>query len=195
MKRFIAAFAVSASLSLWSALPAQAQDTGPPGAMKSKERAAMQEGSGGCESFTWDVSHELDVLGKPAQSANAGTDGKKPVHLNLDQHYLVKLVPQSKVKFAVKPGKPMPDDDAHAGVFSFHTPKAGKYRISITTGHWIDVLDGPLLVVSQDFQAQRACEKVHKIVQYELSGNKDFVLQFSGGTEPNVNVAITQVTD
>jgi hypothetical protein len=194
MKRFIAAFAVAACLSRFSALPAQAQDIAPPGAMKPRERAGMQEGPGGCESFTWDVSHELDVLGKPAQSANAGTDGKKPVHLNLDQHYLVKLVPQSKVKFAVKPGKSMPDDAAQAGVFSFHTPKAGKYRISVTTGHWLDVLDGRLVVVSQDFQGQRGCAKVHKIVQYELSGNKDFVLQFSGGTEPNVNLAITQVT-
>ncbi len=47
--------------------------------------------------------------------------------------------------------------------------------------------------MSQDFQGQRGCEKVHKIVQFELSGNKDFVLQFSGGTQPTVNVAITQV--
>jgi hypothetical protein len=176
MKRFIAAFAVSASLSLSCAIPALAQ-----------------EGAGGCDSFTWDVSHELEVLGKPPQSANAGRDGRKPVHLDLDQHYLVKLVPQSMVKFTVKPGKPMLDDGAQAGVFSFHTPKAGKYRISITTDHWIDVLDGPLLVVSQDFQAQRGCEKVRKIVEYELSGNKDFVLQFSGATEPNVSLAITQV--
>jgi hypothetical protein len=34
---------------------------------------------------------------------------------------------------------------------------------------------------------------VHKIVQYELSGNKDFVLQLSGDTQANLDVAITQV--
>ena len=108
MKRFIAAFAVSASLSLSCAIPALAQNAAPPGSMKPKGGESMQEGAGGCDSFTWDVSHELDVLGKPPQSANAGRDGRKPVHLDLDQHYLVKLVPQSMVKFAVKPGKPMP---------------------------------------------------------------------------------------
>jgi hypothetical protein len=193
MKRFIAAFAVSASLSLSSAIPAQAQSAAP-GTMKPRGSAGMQQGSGGCESFTWDVSHEIDVLGAPAQSANAGTNGKHPVHLDLDQHYFVKLVPQSMVKFTVKPGKPMLDDGAQAGVFSFHTPKAGKYRISITTDHWIDVLDGPLLVVSQDFQGQRGCERVHKVVQYELSGNKEFILQLSGGTQANINMAITRVT-
>ena len=193
MKRFIVAFAVSASLTLWSAIPAHAQDAAAQGARKPKGGGGMHDGQGGCDSFTWDVSHELEVLGKPAKSVNAGTDGKKPVHLDLDQHYAVKLAPQGTVKFAVKPGKPMLDDGAQAGIFSFHTPAAGKYRVSITTGHWLDVLDGPLVVVSQDFQGQRGCEKVHKIVQFELSGNKDFVLQFSGGTQPTVNVAITQV--
>jgi hypothetical protein len=179
MKRLVTVFALSASLSLWSAMPVHAQDA--------------KEGAGGCESFTWDVSHELDLLGKPAKAIAAGTDGKKPVHLDLDQHYTVKLAPQGSVKFAIKPGKPQPDDGAQGGVFSFHTPKAGKYRVSITTGHWLDLVDGGLLVVSQDFQGQRGCEKVHKIVQFELSGNKDFVLQFSGATQPNLDVAITHV--
>jgi len=193
MKRFIAAFAVSASLCLLSAVPVHAQDAGPQGAMKPKGGAGMQEGQGGCDAFTWDVSHELDVLGKPAKPVTAGTDAKKPVHLDLDQHYALKLVPQGTVKFALKPSKPMLDDGAQAGVFSFHTPKAGKYRISITSAHWLDVVDGQLLVVSQDSQGQHGCEKARKIVQFELSGNKDFVLQFSGGTQANVGVAITQV--
>jgi hypothetical protein len=149
--------------------------------------------SGGCDAFTWDVSHELDVLGKPAKAITAGTDGKKPVRLELDQRYSVKLVPQGTVHFAVKPGKPVVEDGAQAGVLSFHTPKAGRYRISITTAHWLDVIDGGLVVVSSDFQGQRGCEKVHKVVQYELSGNKDFVLQLSGGTQANLDVAITQV--
>jgi hypothetical protein len=190
MKRFFAAFAVSASLSLLSAIPAHAQDAPKP-AMK--EGGGMREGNGGCDSFTWDVSHELDVLGKPAKSITSGTDGKKPVRMELDQHYAVKLLPQGTVKFAVKPGKPQLDDGAQAGVFSFHTPKAGKYRVSITTSHWLDLVDGALVVVSQDFQGQRGCEKVHKIVQFELSGNKDFALQLSGNTQATLDVAITQV--
>jgi hypothetical protein len=139
------------------------------------------------------VTHELDVLGKPAKSITAATDGKKPVPLELDQHYSVKLAPQDKVKFAVKPSKPALDDGAHAGVLSFHTPKAGRYRVSITTSHWLDLVDGGLIVVSSDFQGQRGCEKVHKIVQFELSGNKNFILQFSGGTQANLDVAVTGV--
>jgi hypothetical protein len=186
MKRFVAALAVSASLALVGAIPVHAQDAPKPG-----DGATLS--GGGCDSFTWDVSHELDVLAKPARAVTAATDGKKPVHLELDQRYSVKLVPQGTVHFAVKPGKPMAEGGAHAGVFSFHTPKAGRYRVSLTTGHWLDIVDGGLVVVSSDFQAQRGCAKVHKIVQYELSGNKDFILQLSGDVQANLDVAITQV--
>lgn len=189
MKRFVAACIVSASLSLLAAIPAQAQDAPIPAAAQADEAPV----SGGCNAFTWDVSHELDVLGKPAKSITAATDGKKPVPLELDQHYSVKLAPQGSVKFAVKPGKPMPDAGAHAGVLSFHTPKAGRYRVSISTAHRIDVIDHGLIVVSSDFQGQLGCEKVHKIVQFELSGNKDFILQLSGGTQAQLDVAITPV--
>lgn len=184
----VAAFTLSASLSLLGAIAAHAQGAAKPAAKA--DEAAM---SGGCDAFTWDVSHELDVLDKPAKAITAGTDGKKPVHLDLDQHYTVKLAPQSAVHFALKPGKPTPEDGAQAGVLSFHTPKPGRYRVSISTGHWLDMVDGKLIVVSSDFQAQRGCEKVHKVVQFELSGNKDFVLQLSGDTKASVDVAITQV--
>lgn len=194
MRRFVAALAVSASLTLMSAGLASAQEGAPPNAMKGAMKGDMPgAGKGGCDSFTWDVSHELAVLEKPAKPITAGGDAKKPVHLDLDQRYAVKLLPQASVHFAVKPGKPMLDDGAQAGLFSFHTPNAGRYRVSITTGHWLDVVDGANLVVSRDFQGQRGCEKVHKIVEFELSGNKDFVLQLSGGTDADLAVAITPV--
>ncbi len=199
MRRFVATLAVSASLSLMSAVPATAQQ-GAAGAVKAPATEEMPQGgqgskggNGGCDSFTWDVSHELAVLDKPAKPITAGTNAKKPVHLDFDQRYAVKLVPQGSVHFAVKPSKPMLDDGAQAGIFAFHTPKAGRYRVSITTGHWLDVVDGGNLVVSRDFQGQRGCEKVHKIVEFELSGNKDFLLQLSGGTDASLGIAITQV--
>ncbi|MEJ1962370.1 MAG: hypothetical protein WDO56_12840 [Gammaproteobacteria bacterium] len=95
--------------------------------MKPAAKGGMPEGAstGGCESFTWDVSHELAVLGQPAKPITAGGDAKKPVHLDLDQRYAVKLLPQGSVHFAVKPGKPMLDDGAQAGVFSFTRRKPG----------------------------------------------------------------------
>lgn len=158
--------------------------------------AFAQEGDGcktGCSAFTWNVSHELAVLDEPAQTLAASKDAKKPVRLELDKHYTLKLAPQTDVKYVVKVGKPTLADGAHGGLATVHVTKAGRYRVSITTGHWLDLVDGGNLVVSRDFQGQRDCEKVHKIVEFELAGERDFVLQLSGGTDANVGVAITQV--
>jgi hypothetical protein len=190
MRPFAAALVIASSLLLVSAPLAHAQDAPKPPAKADSPSAAK---GGGCDAYAWDVSHELDVLGKPAKSIAAGTDGKAPVHIDLDQHYTVKLAPQNAVHFAVKPAKARSDDDAHAGVLAFRTLKPGRYRVSLTTGHWLDVVDGELIVVSSQFQGQRGCEKAHKIVQFELSGNRNFVLQLSGGAEASVGLALTQV--
>jgi hypothetical protein len=189
MKRFVAIFAVSASLPWMSALPALAQQD----AAGAVEAPATDEiPKSGCEAFTWDVSHELAVLEKPAKPIAASTDVKKPALLELDQRYAVRLAPQGSVHFAAKPGRQLADG-AEGGMLSFHTPKAGRYRISLTTGHWLDVVDGGNIIVSREFQAQHGCEKVRKILEFELSGNKDFVLQLSGGMDASVGIAITQV--
>ncbi len=151
------------------------------------------EKTGGCSAFTWNVSHELEVLAQPAQPLAAARDTKKPVRIDLDKHYALKLAPQSEVKYAAKVGKPTLEDGAQGGLVTVHVTSPGRYRVSITTGHWLDLIDGGNLVVSRDFQGQRGCEKVHKIVEFELAGNRDFVLQLSGGTDATVGVAVTQV--
>jgi len=181
LKRLVATLIACGSVFTLAQAPALAQD--------SEERP----GNLGCDAYTWDVSHELDVLSKPAISLNAGSNMKTIAPVDLDKRYAVKLVPQSSVKFAAKVSKPALDDGAQGGMVSFRTGKAGKYRVSLTTGHWLDVVDGGNLVVSRDFQGQRGCEKVHKVVEFELTGNHDFVLQLSGGTAASVGLAITQV--
>lgn len=163
--------------------------------------ALAQEGGGekmvggktGCDAFTWDVSHELAVLAQPAQAITASRDEAKPVKIDLDKHYTFKLAPQGDVKYAAKVGKPTLADGAQGGLATVHVTTPGRYRVSITTGHWLDLVDGTNLVVSRDFQGQRGCEKVHKIVEFELAGDRDFVLQLSGGTDATVGVAVTQV--
>jgi hypothetical protein len=106
----------------------------------------------------------------------------------------VKLAGQSTVTFVAKPGKPTLNDGTHAGLVRFRVEKAGRYRVSISSGHWIDIADGRQLVSSRDFQGQRRCERPHKIVEYELPAGRDLTLQFSGSTDAQVIVAITAVS-
>lgn len=86
----------------------------------------------------------------------------------------------------------MPDGSA-AGLARFRTEKAGRYRVAITSGHWIDIVDDGRLIKSRDFQGARGCERPHKIVEYELPGNRELTLQLSGSPDAEVVLSVTVV--
>jgi hypothetical protein len=113
--------------------------------------------------------------------------------LQPDKLYALQLAGQDKVSFVTTPAKPTLDDGAQAGLARFRVEKAGLYRVSITSGHWIDVLDGVQVVTSRDFQGSRGCERPHKIVEYELPAGRELTLQLSGSPDATVILAITPV--
>ena len=49
------------------------------------------------------------------------------------------------------------------------------------------------LAPAVDFQGQRGCEAPHKIVEFDLDGAKEVVLQLSGAGNPIVHLSVTQV--
>jgi hypothetical protein len=155
---------------------------------------AFSDDADGCSHFSWDVSHELKVMKQTAAPVTAATKpGSQVPLIRIDKLYELKLSAQSAVTYSANPAKPTLNDSAQGGLVRFHTDKAGLYRVSITSGHWIDVVDGEQLVKSKDFSGSRECARPHKIVEFELPANKDLVLQFSGSTDASVVTAITPV--
>lgn len=146
-----------------------------------------------CTTFTWDVSHELAVMKQSPLAVSAAKTPLAVPQFELDKLYELRLAAQSTVTFQAKPAKPALDDGSQAGLVRFRTAQAGRYRVSITSGHWIDVVDGAQPVKSRDFQGQRGCARPHKIVEFELAADRDYILQFSGSTDAQVVVAITPV--
>jgi len=147
-----------------------------------------------CSEFTWDVSRELAVLRQTPRAVAAAVKPSANVpRVEPDKPYEVKLADQSAVTFVVRPGKPTLNDGTHAGLLQFRLERAGRYRVSISSGHWIDIVDGTQIVTSRDFQGQRGCERPHKIVEYELPAGRELTLQFSGSRDAQVIVAITEV--
>ncbi len=144
----------------------------------------------GCDTFTWNVAAELAALATPPVAIVAG-DGSAAARIEPGTRYDARLHPQAGVTLAARPGKPMLDDGAQAGLLTFQVPVDGRYRVSITTGHWIDVVDGGQIVPSLDFQGRRGCPLVHKIVEFQLPAGRDLVLQFAGGRAGESGVAIT----
>jgi hypothetical protein len=156
---------------------------------------AQEQEADGCAHFTWDVSHELAVMKQTAKAVTAATaPGPDTPQIQVNTLYELKLAPQAKVSYSAPPAKPTLNDSAQGGLVVFRTEQAGLYRISITSGHWIDVADGAQLIKSKDFQGSRGCARPHKIVEFELPAHKALTLQLSGSTDPSVIVAVTPVS-
>ena len=150
----------------------------------------------GCSHFTWDVSHELAVMKQTAKPVTAAAKPDVPMpQLQIDELYELKLAPQSTVSYRIPPAKPTVDASAHGGLMRLRVARSGLYRISITSGHWIDVTVDDQLVKSKDFQGSHSCARPHKIVEFELPANRELILQLSGATEASVLMAITAVAD
>ncbi|WP_240099536.1 hypothetical protein [Thermomonas flagellata] len=147
-----------------------------------------------CSGFQWDVQRELTLLQAPALAVAAGATAQTAPTLALERHYRVQLPAQDQVRLAARPGKPMLEDAARAGLLAFDVPRAGDYRIAITSGHWLDVVDAGRVIPSRDFQGQRGCPLVHKIVAYRLPAGR-LLLQLAGGADAEVGVVIVPAAD
>jgi molybdate transport system substrate-binding protein len=158
-------------------------------------QAASAADTDPCNGFTWDVARERAVMKQiPRAVAAALRAGAGVSQIEPEKLYEVKLADQSTVSFVLKPGKPTASDGTYAGLVRFRVEKGGNYRVSISSGHWIDMVDGTHLVSSKDFQGQHGCARPHKIVEYELPAGRDLTLQFSGATDAQAIVAITAVS-
>jgi hypothetical protein len=145
-----------------------------------------------CTTFTWDVSRELAAMRSPAIPVNAMPTTNGPA-LELGKHYAAALLPQPSVSFVVPPARQRKADHPMAGLLSFKTEKTGRYRVSLTTSHWIDLLNGASVIDSKGHEGRGACELLHKVVEFELPANTTITLQLSGGDAAMVGIIVTSV--
>ena len=145
-----------------------------------------------CDGFTWNVSHERAVFATPASAVTAAAAAARPTPtLEVDKLYDVALTPQDKVNFVMAPAKKALADGAYGGMVKLHIPSAGKYRVSMSDGFWIDVITDGKFAPTDDFTGSRECRAPRKIVQYPLPAADNLVLQFSNATSPTVKVTVT----
>ncbi|HEV7605992.1 MAG TPA: hypothetical protein VGO61_01545 [Steroidobacteraceae bacterium] len=146
---------------------------------------------GGCGAFTGDVAHELAVMRAVAIPVNAVAGAANPPpELTLDKHYAISLIAQNHLRLRVKPARDARGGASRAGVFQFEVPESGRYRVSITSRHWIDIVDGETVLSSADHHGP-GCDLVHKIVEFDLTSGRPLTLQLSGQDDAIVGLAIT----
>ena len=158
-------------------------------------QALAGEDGDGCAHFAWNVSHELAVMKQTPLTVAAGAKpGKDVPRVRLEKLYELELVRQGAVTYAVTPAKLRSDDSAQGGLVRLRVDREGLYRVSITSGHWIDIVDGSDFIKSKDFIRARACERPSKIVEFELPPGRDLTLQLSGVPDQKILLAITRVS-
>ncbi|HEY6124060.1 MAG TPA: hypothetical protein VIV63_05385 [Steroidobacteraceae bacterium] len=145
----------------------------------------------GCDAASPDIALELAVMRSPAipVTAVSGKDSPYP-ELQLDKHYAISLIAQSDLEFPAKPRRSARNQAPRGGILRFEVPAAGRYRISTTSRHWIDVVDGKSVVTSASHEGPE-CEILHKIVEFDLPAARPLTLQISGRDDAIIGLAIT----
>ncbi|KQM88944.1 homogentisate 1,2-dioxygenase [Sphingomonas sp. Leaf22] len=116
-------------------------------------------------------------------SVTASADAARPAALTIGTAVTATLLPASRLAYAAppaKPGKP----GTHGGVLAFTVTRAGRYRVALGAGAWIDVLRGTTVVASVAHGHGPACSTIRKMVDFDLQPGRH-LLQIAG-IEPAV---------
>jgi hypothetical protein len=151
---------------------------------------AHEPAAGACGEVSHDVAHELAVMRSPAIPMTAEANIADRPHLALDEHYALSLLAQGQLRLAARPGRAARVASPRGGVFLFEVPVNGRYRISITSRHWIDVVDGEKVIASEGHFGP-GCDVLHKVVEFDLRAGRNLTLQLSGQDDAIVGLAIT----
>jgi hypothetical protein len=165
-----------ALLLLWAAAPIAAHD------------------EGDCSAFSWNVSRELEAMRAQARPVSPAVNPQtNPVQLQEGTHFSATLLPQDSITFAAPPGKKARAEKPTAGLLFFRSTHGGAYRISLTSHHWVDVVDGARAIDSRAHQGRSTCKLVHKIVEFELPAGRLLTIQLSGDDADTVGIVVTAV--
>jgi hypothetical protein len=154
--------------------------------------AARAFAAGPCTGFKWDVSRELALFAGPSATLSAGKDASSAPSLSADRFYELQLLPQTDVTFDVEPGRNTAKDGSYAGLAELRLAEPGNYRVAVDAPLWIDVAGDGKLATATDFQGQQSCDGPHKIVEFELTGARRFLLQISGSAKAAVRLTVTR---
>jgi hypothetical protein len=145
-----------------------------------------------CTGFKWDVSKEQALFAGTSAALSAGKGVASAPGVGIDRLYRLQLAPQSAVTFAVEPAKKKAPDGAYAGLVVLDVAVPGNYRVAVDVPLWIDVVAKGQLAAVNDFQGQHGCDAPHKIVEFDLSGAKHFVLQLSASGSATIRMTVTR---
>jgi hypothetical protein len=126
------------------------------------------------------------MLANPAVVAS-GSDVQQPLAAAL----MVTLVPFADANLPMAPSRAPKSPDSYAGFVRVSAlPRAATYRITLSEGAWIDVVQGVHDVQSSAFSGAMGCDGIRKSVKFELTA-APFIIEISGTTAHAIAVVVT----
>jgi hypothetical protein len=145
----------------------------------------------GCLDFKWDVSKERALFAAMPIAVRAARDPVSAPALVPNRLYSLQLSPQDQVAFKLDPPGRKSVAAAFGGLAALNISTPGVYRIAMDLPSWIDVVADGALVKATDFQGQHGCSAPHKIVEFELTGTRPFLLQLSNAGRDKILLTVT----
>jgi hypothetical protein len=140
----------------------------------------------GCDKFKWPLDHERTLLTNPSQAPSGG-EMQKPI----DMAVMLTLVPFADAHLPMAPERTPKSPDSYAGFVRVSgLPKPGTYKITLSQGAWIDVIQNGHELKSITSSSATGCEGVRKSVKFELPTGP-FIIQLSGTIAHAIAVAVT----
>ena len=143
-----------------------------------------------CADFTWDVHAELAVLARDSVRLQAGTDAAALPPVHQSQAYRLSLAKQVTVHFETDPGKYSDALGRFAGMVRLRIAHAGRYRVSLDTAAWVDVVAAGHIVPAAAYTGSHDCARLRKVVEFQLPAGLATV-QVSDSDADHVRLAVT----
>jgi hypothetical protein len=121
----------------------------------------------GCDKFKWPLDKERATLNGTDLPKFASGDR---VSFPIPWAAIVTLVPFADARLPVAPERAPQSPTSFAGfVQAPAPPRAGSYKITLSSEGWVDAVQDGHIVKSTDFSGATGCEGIRKSVKFNLS--------------------------
>ena len=155
---------------------------------------AWAEMHGDCGAFKTNIQQELKVWNAVGIPLKAERRPKLPSGTKLQ----LTLQPQSALTFPVPPSRqPGGKGPAFGGVFTFKPVTNGAHQVALGKRAWLDVVDADTnkIVESEAFDMQTKCDKMVKVITYNLAAGKDYWFQINSSPTEQLDASVMMVRE
>ncbi len=132
---------------------------------------------------------DLAAWARDAEPVAAAASGSGPL-APAGKALAVRLQPAADVTFQVPPGQVRTPESPHAGILWIAVPTNGVWRLSASTGLWVDVIGPSGAVQSTAFGALAPCTSIRKVVEFPLAAGT-YMVQLSGNPGADTRVMLS----